>query len=92
MSDLDFSHLSPSDLDKALNGPALQPPPGVIPNFEHPGNKNTVALVALIICLVVSSTSLVIRAYVRFWKTRQQHVGDCMLRPPPISMALEKGD
>lgn len=79
MSDLDFSHLSPSDLDKALNGPALQPPPGVIPNFEHPGNKNTVALVALIICLVVSSTSLVIRAYVRFWKTRQQHVGDYLL-------------
>ncbi|OTA97789.1 hypothetical protein M434DRAFT_26525 [Hypoxylon sp. CO27-5] len=79
MSDLDFSHLSPAHLEDALNGPALRPPAGVTPNFEHPGNKNAVSLVALVICLVVASTSLVIRMYVGFLKIRQKHIGDYLI-------------
>ncbi|KAI1205342.1 uncharacterized protein F4807DRAFT_464819 [Annulohypoxylon truncatum] len=79
MSDLDFSNLSPSELNDALNGSALKPPEGVTVDFDHPTNKNAVSLVGLIICLVVASISLATRIYVRFYKTRQQHLGDYAL-------------
>ncbi|KAI0181195.1 hypothetical protein GGR52DRAFT_577779 [Hypoxylon sp. FL1284] len=74
MTDLDFSHLSPSELDDALNRPALPAPPDVTPNFEHPGNKNTRALAALLLCATVSTISLAVRVYVRFFRIRQRHV------------------
>ncbi|KAI1284148.1 hypothetical protein F5Y07DRAFT_394080 [Xylaria sp. FL0933] len=38
MSDLDFSPLSMDDLLEALKEPALSPPEGVNPYFEHPPN------------------------------------------------------
>lgn len=80
MSDLDFSHLSPTNLEIALDSPALTPPDGVNPNFEHPVNKNTVSLVAIFICLVVGSTFLGVGMYMKFFKMRQQHIGDCESR------------
>ncbi|KAI0138630.1 hypothetical protein F4776DRAFT_619273 [Hypoxylon sp. NC0597] len=79
MSDLDFSHLTPADLENVLNGPALPPPAGITPDFEHPRNKNVVSLVALLICLVVASTSLAIRIYVGVLKMKQKHIGDYLI-------------
>ncbi|KAI0106917.1 hypothetical protein F4814DRAFT_429383 [Daldinia grandis] len=79
MSDLDFSHLSPANLEIALNSPALKPPDGVNPNFEHPVNKNTISLISIFICLVVGSTFLGIGVYMRFYKMRQQHLGDYLM-------------
>ncbi|KAF3057126.1 hypothetical protein GL218_06200 [Daldinia childiae] len=79
MSNLDFSNLSPADLEIALDSPALKPPDGVHPNFEHPLNKNTISLVSIFLCLVVGSTFLGIRIYMRFFKMRQQHIGDYLM-------------
>ncbi|KAI1464034.1 uncharacterized protein F4812DRAFT_444299 [Daldinia caldariorum] len=79
MSDLDFSSLSPNELSNVLNGPALQVPAGIIPNFANPQNKNTISLVALILCLVVASTSLAFRFYVGYFKLRQIHVADYLM-------------
>ncbi|KAI1741634.1 hypothetical protein F4680DRAFT_446639 [Xylaria scruposa] len=79
MSDLDFSHLSMDDLQKALEGPALSPPEGVSPNFEHPPNQNGVAVVGLLVCLVLASVFLIIRIYVKFFKVKRLHIGDYLI-------------
>lgn len=77
MSTLDFSSLSPQELEKALNDPALPPPAGVTPDFAHPQNKNGEALAGLIFSLVLASTFLFIRVYVVFFKSKQSRLGDC---------------
>ncbi|KAI0554028.1 hypothetical protein F4679DRAFT_393853 [Xylaria curta] len=79
MSDLDFSHLSMDDLRKALEGPALSPPEGVSPNFEHPPNQNSVAVLGLLVCLVLASVFLIIRIYVKFFKIKRLHIGDYLI-------------
>lgn len=79
MSTLDFSSLSPQELEKALNDPALPPPAGVTPNFAHPENGNTGALAALLVSLILASTFLFIRVYVVFFKVRQSRLGDYLM-------------
>ncbi|KAI1652663.1 hypothetical protein F4813DRAFT_303643 [Daldinia decipiens] len=79
MTDLDFSSLSSANLEIALNSPALKPPDGVKPNFEHPLNKNTISLVSIFLCFVVGSTFLGIRIYMIFFKMRQQHIADYLM-------------
>ncbi|KAI0147456.1 hypothetical protein GGR57DRAFT_251514 [Xylariaceae sp. FL1272] len=81
MSDLDFSHYPPDQLQQVLDEPALAPPDGVIPNFENPPNENALALFGLITCLTVSTVAFVIRIYVKFWKLRKTHIGDYILIP-----------
>ncbi|KAI0096132.1 hypothetical protein GGR51DRAFT_567477 [Nemania sp. FL0031] len=46
-----------------LEGPALQPPPGVVPNFDHPWNLNTVGEVTNALCLIVTVLVVSIRVY-----------------------------
>ncbi|GAW19082.1 hypothetical protein ANO14919_085660 [Xylariales sp. No.14919] len=79
MSNLDFSHLSPQQLEEALATSSIPPPPGVVPNFVNPGNENTVALVGLIITLTLATAFLAIRIYVVFIKIRQPHLGDYLM-------------
>ncbi|KAI1328456.1 hypothetical protein F5Y16DRAFT_398387 [Xylariaceae sp. FL0255] len=79
MSDLDWSHLSPSQLQETLNSPSIPPPVGVTPNFVNPANENTVALIALIITLTLSSAFLLLRIYVVFFKVRQPHFADYLM-------------
>lgn len=77
MSDLDFSLVPPGKLQDALDGPALQPPEGVVPNFKNPWNENAASLFGLVLCLIASTTFLLVRIYVRFIKLKLKHLGDC---------------
>ncbi|KAI0201341.1 hypothetical protein F4808DRAFT_124138 [Astrocystis sublimbata] len=79
MSSLDFSSLSPHELQKILDSSALQPPPGVIPNFNNPENGNTVALVGLLLSLILSSIFLFVRVYVVFYRMKQPSLGDYLM-------------
>ncbi|KAI0906217.1 hypothetical protein F4823DRAFT_607967 [Ustulina deusta] len=79
MSDLDFSHLSPQQLEVALATSSIPPPPGVVPNFVNPGNENTAALVGLSITLTLATTFLLLRIYVVFIKIKQPHLGDYLM-------------
>ncbi|KAI1807115.1 hypothetical protein F4811DRAFT_66502 [Daldinia bambusicola] len=79
MSNLDYSQLSPADLEIALDGPAIKPPDGITPNFENPRNKDTISLVSIYLCLVVGSASLGIRIYMKFVKLKQRHIGDYLM-------------
>ncbi|RYP85595.1 hypothetical protein DL769_000936 [Monosporascus sp. CRB-8-3] len=50
---LDQIHLLPLEQQEAiLNGPALPPPPGIIPSLENPPNKNYIALPVVTLGLV----------------------------------------
>ena len=79
MSNLDFSSIPANQLEDVLNGPALQPPEGVEPNFVNPPNGSTKALGALFTCLVLGTIFLAIRFYVRIFVVKKTHLGDCEL-------------
>ncbi|KAI1300941.1 hypothetical protein F5Y03DRAFT_363348 [Xylaria venustula] len=53
------------DRDAILAQPALQPPPGVTPNFENPPNMNTLSNGVVITALII--TSLCILARIHSW-------------------------
>ncbi|KAI3332617.1 hypothetical protein F4824DRAFT_475241 [Ustulina deusta] len=78
MSALDFSHIPPDQLGKFLEGPALEPPPGVVPNFQHPENHNAPGVFVCIFGLVVSTLVLFARFYARFFYLKKGHVVDFM--------------
>ncbi|KAI8631911.1 hypothetical protein F5Y19DRAFT_422503 [Xylariaceae sp. FL1651] len=59
-----------------LNGPALAPPPGVRPNFDHPPNQNNLALAVTTICLSVSTTAFVLAAYAKLCCVKKVHFED----------------
>ncbi|KAI1272254.1 hypothetical protein F5Y07DRAFT_392111 [Xylaria sp. FL0933] len=54
-----------------LNGPALQPPPGVVPDFEHPWNLNSVGRVTNALCLTATILACSIRVYSKLFCSRK---------------------
>ncbi|KAH9908494.1 hypothetical protein F4778DRAFT_717402 [Xylariomycetidae sp. FL2044] len=66
MPSLDQLHLLPPAAQAAiLNGPALAPPPGVLPNLTNPPNQNDIGLAVSIICLAVATTAITLAAYAK---------------------------
>ncbi|KAI1074443.1 hypothetical protein F5B20DRAFT_563736 [Whalleya microplaca] len=72
----DLSSLSPNELEAALNGPALQPPPGITPDFDNPPNRNAAALAAIIVCLTLPTISAILYTYGRVFYVKIFHVSD----------------
>ncbi|KAI1077037.1 hypothetical protein F5B20DRAFT_593640 [Whalleya microplaca] len=58
-------NLSASQAELILNGPALEPPEGVTPNFEHPPNRNDLAHATNALCLILLVSFCLVRAYAR---------------------------
>ncbi len=79
MSLENFQSLPKAQQEKILNGPALQPPPGVTPNLDDPTQYNHGANALLAICLILTVFALSIRAYSRIFHFKSLHVADCML-------------
>ncbi|KAI0133844.1 hypothetical protein BJ170DRAFT_176810 [Xylariales sp. AK1849] len=48
-----------------MDGPALAPPDGVVPNLANPDNKNGLAWFVLVLCCVISTICVILRAYGR---------------------------
>jgi hypothetical protein len=70
-------HLRPRDQrEAALDGPALAPPPGVVPNFEHPPNSNVVAQVLIPVLLTLVTLALLLRSYAKFVVLKSLSVDD----------------
>lgn len=44
----------------------MMPPPGVVPNFDDPPNRNTMAVAVMSVCLAVSTIAMVLRFYSRW--------------------------
>ncbi|KAI0404725.1 hypothetical protein F4802DRAFT_566069 [Xylaria palmicola] len=74
----DFSSLSPAAQQAVLEGPALAPPPGVIPNFTNPSNLETLTYAVLGICLFLATVFILLRAYGRWYLVGTMSVGDCL--------------
>ncbi|KAI0849399.1 hypothetical protein F5Y00DRAFT_269380 [Daldinia vernicosa] len=62
--------------EEILNGPALQPPPGHKPNFEHPANLNAVAQFTNAICLCSITLVTLIRAYAKVSNRNKLEIED----------------
>ncbi|KAI0440446.1 hypothetical protein F4803DRAFT_527340 [Xylaria telfairii] len=77
-SSLDFLYLLPPDEQNAiLNGPALAPPTiDIVPNFEHPPNKNLLARVVLALGLAFVTILIALRAYAKIFIARKLQIQD----------------
>ncbi|KAK5625658.1 hypothetical protein RRF57_001374 [Xylaria bambusicola] len=72
-----LSELTPLEQEWALNSPGVAPPPGVVPNFLRPPNKNHVAIAVNVVCLVVTVVAICLRAYSRIFCIKKLHLEDC---------------
>lgn len=61
-----------------LNGPAMAPPSGVIPNFVDPPNIEHVIILVLVLCVVLQTLALLMRIYTKVFIIRKMAVEDCM--------------
>lgn len=59
-----------------LDSPALEPPDGVQPDFDHPPNRNAAVHVMVALCLALTTFFLLLRTYTRTICTRQFQVLD----------------
>lgn len=72
-------------LQKALDGPAMAPPPGVKPNFVNPPNLEKEFYVDLILCLTISVLAVCMRMWTKARLVRKVHTEDCKKLLPPAS-------
>ncbi|KAI1116622.1 hypothetical protein F5Y14DRAFT_439754 [Nemania sp. NC0429] len=68
-----------------VNTPALQPPPGVVPNFDDPPNRNIEAHIGISICVFIVFTGVSLRAYSRIFCMRQVHLEDLFPKAPYVA-------
>ncbi|KAI0448922.1 hypothetical protein F5B21DRAFT_496113 [Xylaria acuta] len=59
-----------------FNKPALEPPPGVEPNFDNPPNGNVEAHFGIAICIFIVFTGASLRAYSKITCMKQVHLED----------------
>ncbi|KAI1820012.1 hypothetical protein F4861DRAFT_94940 [Xylaria intraflava] len=67
---------SPSALDALLDGPALAPPPGVVPQLDNPPSMHVTGLVVPIVTLVISTLTVAIRMYTQTRIIRKVTISD----------------
>lgn len=69
--------------EAVLEGPALAPPAGVIPDLVNPPNRNIMAYVVMGILLIITFIIVPLRLWTRFFVMKERRfLGDCKL--PPI--------
>ncbi|KAI1504749.1 hypothetical protein F5X99DRAFT_416452 [Biscogniauxia marginata] len=61
-----------------LNGPALAPPEGIVPNFENPPNRNDLAEITSITCLTIASVGMLLRIYAKVFCVRRLEIEDLL--------------
>ncbi|KAI2783827.1 hypothetical protein F4815DRAFT_458120 [Daldinia loculata] len=72
-------YLPPDQQQAALNSPALPAPDGVVPNFDNPGNNNSLAYGVIGACAAVSSLCMIIRFYARIFLFKKLKMEDYMI-------------
>lgn len=85
MSDLikNFPKLPPQVQQKILDGPAMAPPPGVLPNLNNPPNHNAMGITFGAICVAVASIAFIFRIYCQTRVLKKWRVEDCTFRHQP---------
>ena len=73
-------NLDPQELYALSNTPAIQPPPGVEPNFFNPVNNRQPLIVVASLFLGLTSVFALTRAYVKKFIVRKYSWDDCELK------------
>ncbi|KAJ3566290.1 hypothetical protein NPX13_g7188 [Xylaria arbuscula] len=74
---LDQLHNLPDYIQEViLNGPALAPPDGVIPNLVDRPNQNALGLAVVTICLSISTFAILLAAYAKLYGKKPFHYED----------------
>jgi len=88
MSAVDFTLLTPEELDAVLEMPAMPPPDGEVSNFVNPPNQNGMAIAIMTICLVSVVLCLSIRAYARVILLKRVQAQEYMIFTAFVSGAV----
>lgn len=64
-----------------LNGPAMAPPPGVIPNFVDPPNLLHIFILVLTLCVSLPTIAILLRMYTKLFILRKVVFEDCRFQP-----------
>ncbi|KAI1772243.1 hypothetical protein F4818DRAFT_180229 [Hypoxylon cercidicola] len=75
----DLSSLTPEQLEALLNGPALAPPDGIVPNFDNPPNKNYISAAVVPLCLTVTTIAVLLRVYARIFCVKKVGIPDALM-------------
>lgn len=70
--------MNATTVDHLLNGPAMAPPPGVIPNFVDPPSLQKLAILSLVLHYLFSTLVVLMRLYTKIFILRQMASEDCM--------------
>lgn len=69
--------LQQTDPSYYANLPAGAPPPGVIPNFNHPPTRAIEAHIGMGVCIGITSILIVLRIYTKLAVTHMWGLDDC---------------
>jgi hypothetical protein len=69
--------MSPDELDRFLSGPALAPPPGVVPDLAWSDANRMGFDVGVTFCLLVPGVFLLLRLYTKVFIVRKIDYVDC---------------
>ena len=72
-----LANISPEQINSLSNYPALQPPPGVVPNFVNPENQNRPLLVTASLELGLMIVFVLNRFYSKSFLVRKYSWDDC---------------
>lgn len=77
MRSINLSNLTQEQRQDILNGPALPPPPGVVPNFESPHNSDHIAIAVNVVSLMITILVVYLRAYAKIFCVKKLRLEDC---------------
>jgi hypothetical protein len=69
--------LPPEEQERIMNGPALPPPEGTVPNLDNPPNNNVLGVFALTLIFLFPIVSALLRAYGRIVVVKLVRWEDC---------------
>lgn len=68
---------APESVHEILDGPALQPPPGIHPNFVNPEDLHIAIVVTLVLCVSISTLVFWMRVYTKLYIIHRTGWEDC---------------
>lgn len=74
-----FNSLSPEEQSIALNGSALPPPTGVLPDFANPPNSDSLTHGVLATVLIVTTAAIILALYGKAILLKKAHFEDGMM-------------
>jgi hypothetical protein len=78
MKDLSGFHDLPlSKQHELLEGPAMKPPNGTLPDFAHPPNQDAFGIRLMIAVSTIATLLVVSRLYARFFYHKKVTLQDC---------------